>query len=82
MVEQHPNARRLKGHLHDLIDAAIELVNDNHNPENASVLIGDVISHVQTMRDMLKDPSYGFSTNDIARITAAIEQFESLFSGG
>lgn len=134
LVEQHPNARRLKDHLHDLKDAAAELVDVSNGSENAnsneantpemllagiasavenasvsqatkatmmqevngiisiaqqimagadaSVLIGDVISHVQSMRNMLEDPSHGFSTNDIAQITAAIEQFESLLSGG
>ncbi len=133
LTEQHPNARDLKDHLHDLkeaeaamLDAEGNAANDSdeaNTPEmliagmataienastpqatktammqevngiihiaqqimagaDASVLIGDVFSHVQSMRSMLEDSGNGFSTADIEQITSAIEQFEVLLNGG
>ncbi len=48
---------------------------------DAGSLIGDVVSHIQTMRDLLADPAAGFSVADIDGISSAIDNFEVLLAG-
>lgn len=132
LVEQHPNGRSLKDHLHTLKDAAAEQL-DNQSGNNGqadgnnaqillahiataiqssnapqsskaammaelsgimlaaqqimggadpSVLIGDVIAHIQTMSGVLNDANYGFSSEEAANISLAIDAFQSMLSGG
>ncbi|MCP4876906.1 MAG: hypothetical protein GY896_15720, partial [Gammaproteobacteria bacterium] len=48
---------------------------------DAGALIGNLVSHIQTMRDLLVDPATGFSVADIDGISSAIDSFEVLLAG-